>query len=132
LSRAQRILLADDEAGIRELTREFLEGEGFQVLAVADGQEALDAFHSDPRAWDLLILDLVMPKLGGAEVLSRIEQIRPDLPALMISGYSAEVRPDLLDGSHRGFLAKPFRLHELLKAIQLLELKSPLRGAPLG
>lgn len=131
-SRAQRVLLADDEAGIRDLTREFLEGEGFQVLAVADGREALGAFHSDPQAWDLLILDLVMPHLGGAEVLSRIEQIRPDLPALMISGYSAEVRPDLLDGSHRRFLAKPFRLHELLKALQILGLNPPRREASLG
>lgn len=128
-ARTGRILLADDEAGIRALTREFLEGEGYLVSEATDGQEALDAFESDPGAWDLVILDLVMPRVGGAEVLNRIQQLRPELPALLISGYSAATRPGLLDPPHRRFLAKPFRLQELLEALAALGLRDPGTGA---
>lgn len=120
------ILLADDENGIRELTREFLESEGFAVVEAADGLAALEAFLSDPQAWDLAILDLVMPRLGGAEVLTRIEALRPDLPALMISGYSADTRSDLLNGPHRAFLSKPFRLQQLKESMAALGLQPPL------
>jgi CheY-like chemotaxis protein len=124
----RRILLADDEAGIRELTREFLEGEGFQVTEARDGQEAVEAFEADPQAWGLVILDLVMPRLDGAEVLHRIQHLRPELPALLISGYSTLPHPGLLDGPHRRFLAKPFRLQDLSKALDAFGLagSSPL------
>lgn len=121
----RRILLADDESGLRELTREFLEGEGFQVTGAADGQEALEAFESDPQGWDLLILDLVMPRLDGIEVLKRIERVRPELPALLISGYSTGLQPGVLGAPHRRFLAKPFRLQELLEAVRSLGLRDP-------
>ena len=123
-SRNRQILLADDEPGIREVTREFLECEGFQVFEASDGQEAWSAFRSDPEAWDLVILDWIMPRLGGAEVLHQIEQVRPDLPCLMMSGYSAEARPDLLKAPNRRFLAKPFRLQELVDALKALGLQS--------
>ncbi|HJV49037.1 MAG TPA: ATP-binding protein [Geothrix sp.] len=130
--RSRRILLADDEIGIRELTREFLEGEGFHVSEAADGQEAMDLFESDPQAWDLVILDLVMPRLGGAEVLSRMEALRPDLPALLISGYSSEAQPDLLNSPHRRFLTKPFRLYELSKALGAFGLDLSPKGTVHG
>ena len=123
--RTHRILLADDESGLRELTQEFLEGEGFLVIAAADGQEALEAFEADPQAWDLVILDLVMPRLDGAEVLRRIQRLRPELPALLISGYSTGLQPGLLDAPHRRFLAKPFRLQELLGALDALGIQCP-------
>lgn len=126
--RTGRILLADDETGIRELAREFLQEEGFLVLEATDGKEALDAFMADPEGWDLVILDLVMPRLGGAEALNRIQTVRPDLPVLLMSGYSTDTRSGLLDGPHRGFLAKPFRLQELRQALQDLGLSPPAEG----
>jgi len=119
----RRILLADDEAGLRDLTREFLEAEGFLVTATSDGQEALDAFEAAPQGWDLLILDLVMPRLDGIEVVKRIERVRPDLPVLLMSGYSAVPQAGVLGAPHRRFLAKPFRLQELLGALQSLGLR---------
>lgn len=127
-----RILLADDEAGIRDLAREFLESEGFHVVVTSDGLEALDVFRSDPQSWDLAILDLVMPRLGGADVLNHINHIRPELPVLLMSGYSSEAQPNLLNASHRHFLAKPFRLHELLEALQSLGLTRLPVGDHLG
>jgi len=119
----RRILLADDEAGLRDLTREFLEAEGFLVTAASDGQEALDAFEAAPQDWDLLILDLVMPRLDGVEVVKRIERVRPDLPVLLMSGYSAVPQASVLGSPRRRFLAKPFRLQELLETLQALGLR---------
>lgn len=118
----RRVLLADDEAGIRELTREVLQELGFEVFEASDGREALEAFEGDPRGWDLAILDLIMPRLHGSEVATRIQALRPDLPILLISGYSADARPDLLQGPHRRFLAKPFRIRDLVAALESMAL----------
>ncbi|WP_306590752.1 ATP-binding protein [Geothrix sp. 21YS21S-4] len=126
--RTRRVLLADDEAGIRELTREILETQGYSVVEAADGAEALEAFESDPANWDLAVLDLVMPRLHGSEVLAHIQAIRPDLPAVLMSGYSAQARPDLLEGPHRRFLAKPFRIREMIEALQALGLNEARDG----
>ncbi|HEX9010265.1 MAG TPA: ATP-binding protein [Holophagaceae bacterium] len=124
-SHPRRILLADDEAAIRELTREILAEEGFEVVEARDGQEALEAFEADPETWDLAILDLVMPRLHGSDVLLRIQALRPDLPVLLISGYNDEARPGLLDGPHRRFLAKPFRIRDLIEALASLGVGIP-------
>lgn len=116
-ARPRRILLADDESAIRELTREVLEEEGFDVVEAQDGQEAAEAFEVAPETWDLAILDLVMPRLHGSDVLLRIQRLRPELPVLLISGYNDEVRPGLLHGPHVRFLAKPFRIRDLIEAL---------------
>ncbi len=131
-AQARRLLLADDEAAIRELTREILEEEGFIVVEAADGQEAVETFEADPGGWDLAVLDLVMPRLHGAEVLARIQQARPDLPVILVSGYSAEARPGLLEGPHRRFLAKPFRIRDLVESIEALGLSRNPRSGPDG
>jgi CheY-like chemotaxis protein len=115
-----RILLAEDEDAIRELTREILEAEGFEVGEARDGQEALELFEAAPDNWDAALLDLVMPRLHGSEVLLRLQARRPDLPVLLVSGYNPETRPGLLEGPHRGFLAKPFRIRDLLEALGAL------------
>jgi signal transduction histidine kinase/ActR/RegA family two-component response regulator len=128
--RLRRILLADDEAGLRDLTREFLESEGFLVTTAPDGQAALDTFEAAPQDWDLLILDLVMPRLDGLEVLKRIERVRPDLPALLMSGYSTSPQPGVLGAAHRRFLAKPFRLQALLEALRSLGLRDAQDAPP--
>lgn len=130
--RGCRILLADDETGILELAAECLREEGFEVATATDGQEALDLFEADPGCWDVVILDLVMPRLHGSQVLDRIQTLRPALPALLVSGYSAEARSALVDGPHRRFLAKPFRISELLAALRELGIQPPQTRTPHG
>ena len=95
-----------------------------------DGQEAVDAFEAAPQGWDLLILDLVMPRLDGIEVVKRVERVRPDLPVLLMSGYSAVPQAGVLGAPHRRFLAKPFRLQELLEALQSLGLRDVQDTSP--
>ena len=63
---------------------------GARVIAVADGQQAVDRFAADPGQFDLLFLDIMMPGLSGFEVAARCRAVRPDIPVLFASGYAAE------------------------------------------
>ncbi len=118
---AERILLVDDEDNIRAVTRELLGAAGYEVDTCADGVEALEAFRAEPERHDLIVLDLMMPKLNGAEVFRAVRAERPDLPILLASGYSldGDAAP-LLEESHTEFVQKPFRGRELLRAVHRL------------
>lgn len=86
------VLLVEDELLVSQAFREALEDEGHRVTAVQDGSAALAADQRDPA--EVLVTDLRMPRMGGLEVLSRLRVRRPGLPAVIVSGYPADV-PDL-------------------------------------
>ncbi|MDW8047634.1 MAG: response regulator, partial [Chloroflexota bacterium] len=85
---AQKILVVDDEANIRELAALYLEKEGFQVEAAIDGEDALARFESSPPA--LVVLDLMLPRIDGFEVCRRIRKVS-DVPILMLTARSEDV-----------------------------------------
>lgn len=85
---ARRVLVADDEPVVRKLTERVLRQLGYQVVAVGDGEEALRAFEKEPHAYDLVVLDVVMPKLKGPEAWQRMRALRPELKAVFVSGYA--------------------------------------------
>ncbi len=122
-----RILLVDDDPAIRDTTPSLLGTRGHSVDACADGESGLQRLRAAPRDYDLAIIDLTMPGLGGARLLERIDVLRPDLPVLLISGYTNQdsAAADLLRRPRVAFLAKPFTLPELEAAIASL-----LRPAP--
>lgn len=109
-----RILLVEDEVSIRIVAREILESVGFEVEEAVDGQEGLDLFMAHPNQVDLVLLDLVMPRLHGFEVMDAIRKVAPRLPILISSGYSPVERPEVLEASDiLGFLPKPYRSRDL-------------------
>jgi CheY-like chemotaxis protein len=112
------ILLAEDNALLRPLAATLLRRNGFEVLLAENGREALELFEQHRGHIDLLVLDLEMPELSGPEVLRRIQQQGPHVPALFTSGQ-AEL-PDELPAPVRvaGFVAKPYREHELVAAVR--------------
>jgi two-component system, chemotaxis family, chemotaxis protein CheY len=114
------ILLVDDDADMRSLTRTFLEHEGYSVFTSGDADRAAQIFSSVPRI-DLLITDMYMPGRSGMELAFDMKTMRPNLPILMISGgfVDDDVKERLLHESWR-FLSKPFRLTELLAAVHLM------------
>jgi two-component system chemotaxis response regulator CheY len=125
------ILLVDDDADIRSLTRTFLEHEGYRVYSSGDAVRATQIFSSAPRI-DLLITDLYMPGRSGMELAFELKALRRELPVLMISG-------GLLDGVQKmrlqdegwRFLAKPFLLPELLATVHvMLAAFDEARGRP--
>ncbi len=86
----QRLLLADDERIVRESVGEMLETLGYAVDTAADGREALDRFRAAPHAYDAVVLDVVMPGMGGVEAALEMRRLREDLPIVLATGYDRE------------------------------------------
>ncbi len=110
-----RILLVDDEPAVRETATRLLQICGHAVVSAADGESALRIFSDAPEAVDVAIIDLTMPGLGGAVLLRRLRAQRPDLPVLVISGYTEgeNAAEGILAAPRVDFLPKPFSLDEL-------------------
>ncbi|ALJ35121.1 MULTISPECIES: ATP-binding protein [Azospirillum] len=127
LSMAATVLLAEDEAQVRDFIRLTLEDMGMRVVCAADGTEALRAYADHGGAFDLLVTDLVMPQVGGASVARALRRENPDLPAVLMSGYPPETESldDLLADPKSGgrrivFLRKPINPDELADTIHAL------------
>jgi len=113
------VLVADDEDLVREVTGTMLQQIGFEVVAVADGREAARAFAADPDRFDLVLLDLTMPIMTGAEALQAIRQLRPGAAVLIMSGYNEQDTPPQSDGLPAPpFIHKPFSLLNLRDRMQ--------------
>jgi DNA-binding response OmpR family regulator len=113
-----RILVIEDEARIRSFLARGLEAEGYAVEGAADGRAGL-ALALGP-SWDLVVLDLLLPGLGGLEVLRELHRERPALPVLVLSARSD--LPTKLRGFELGatdYLPKPFSLDELLARVRV-------------
>ena len=115
----KRILVADDESGLRTILRRQLEHSGYDVVDAADGQLAIDAFSEDPAAIDCVLLDLSMPKRSGAEVVRSLRAIRADVPVVLMSGYAEDSALSRFEGAPvNGFLQKPVLVDDLLETIR--------------
>jgi PAS domain S-box-containing protein len=113
------LLLAEDEPAVRDATRQMIERFGMTVVAVVDGDAAWAAFQSRPDL-EAVILDLTMPRKGGAEVHRLIRAVNPRIPILLTSGYSKEALPELqVEGYPTVFLQKPYSLSQLDAALRL-------------
>ena len=123
------ILFAEDEPLLRRIAARILTEAGYRVIAVNDGAEAVTAFGEQPDAIDLVILDLMMPRLDGIGACERIRARRSDVPVLFCSGYSASASTADEAGAGERLLAKPFRAGELLEAVRDV-LDSSTRARP--
>jgi len=113
------LLLVEDELMIRELAKTFLEREGYQVMVASDGVEALKLVSVLSEPVDLMITDIVMPKLGGIALAELLWEKWPELPVIFTSGYPEELDQSAFServGVH--YLAKPFVSAELLKNVE--------------
>jgi len=111
------ILLVDDEKVLRDLGRDILETQGYRVATVSSGEEALD-YLREARDVALVILDVVMPGLGGNETYRRLRGFDRSIPVLFSSGLTAEqsVR-DILEEGSAGFIPKPYGIGDLTRAV---------------
>ena len=113
----ETILLVDDDESVRSLGQQILEDFGYTVLQAIDGESALKLYKEKQGHIDLIILDLIMPGMGGRKCLEQLMQIAPDLKILIASGYSSEgeIRESLEAGA-KGFVKKPFDIVQILSA----------------
>jgi CheY-like chemotaxis protein len=122
----ETILVAEDEDGVRSLTREVLEKYGYTVLEAANGEEALKVAERHQGPLHLLLSDVVMPRMGGPELAQELVARRPDVKVLYMSGYTDHpmVRRGVVNAGV-AFLQKPFtptllvsRIREVLEALR--------------
>lgn len=102
------ILIVDDDDAVRALAKWVVERAGYRAVDARDGSEALKAFKTDPGAFRLVLLDLTMPRMSGAEVLVGLRAIRPSVPVVIITGHGEDSLDDKEFEGVKGFLQKPF------------------------
>jgi PAS domain S-box-containing protein len=110
----QRILVVDDEAPLVDLVTEALTGLGYAPVGYTSSPAALVAFNADPRRFDAVVTDESMPGTSGSELIRKIRQIRPEIPALLVSGYlGAAVTQRARDAGADEVLKKPLSTRDL-------------------
>ena len=108
------ILIVDDERMVADVGAKMIEKLGYEALVARSGEEALDLYRKEGQRIDLVVLDMVMPGMGGGETFDRLRAMHPDVRVILSSGYSMEGRAmEILDRGCKGFIQKPFDLHEL-------------------
>jgi CheY-like chemotaxis protein/anti-sigma regulatory factor (Ser/Thr protein kinase) len=119
--RGRTIMLVEDEEMLRGLGVLMLEGDGYRVLAAKDGAEAVEMFTEHMDEIGLVICDLGLPKLGGREVFLRMKELKPNVRAIVASGYlEPHVRSEILKAGVIDTVQKPYEFREMLVKIRAI------------
>jgi CheY-like chemotaxis protein len=115
----ETILVAEDEPWVRDLLVETLQRAGYTVVSAEDGEQAAQIFAAQGGRFDLVLLDVVMPRVGGREAWHRMRAVRDDVPVVFSTGYGAQAMPDGLGlGDDAHLLHKPYRYTDLLRMVR--------------
>jgi two-component system cell cycle sensor histidine kinase/response regulator CckA len=115
----ETILLVDDEAVIIDVSRDILEALGYRVLSAAGGRQAVQIYEEAADRIDLVILDMIMPDMGGGETFDRLKLINPDIKVILSSGYSMNSQAKIImEKGVQAFLQKPFRIDQFSQKIR--------------
>lgn len=115
------ILLVDDEETVILVSKDMLEVLGYSVLTAASGQDGIDLYEKNQDKIDLVMLDLIMPDMGGEQTFARLRGIKPTVSVMLTSGYSLDGRATkMLQQGCKGFLHKPFTINVLSQKLQEL------------
>jgi two-component system cell cycle sensor histidine kinase/response regulator CckA len=114
LKGSETVLLVDDEDMILDVSRDLLEKLGYEVLTVKSGIEAIEVYRTSQKKIDIVILDMVMPKMGGGDTYEKLKEIDPAVKVLLSSGYSIDGQASkILSRGCDGFIQKPFDIKSL-------------------
>jgi two-component system cell cycle sensor histidine kinase/response regulator CckA len=127
----ETILVVEDGDAVRNLVCLMLVQNGYGVLEARDGREALRVCEAHPQPIQLVLTDLVMPNMKGAELAERLRRARPGLRILLMSGYVDEPVVQRLGRGSVAFLPKPFTSVELVEKVRQV-LDAPWNGLPTG
>lgn len=115
----ETILMVDDEAGIVSVSKALMAHLGYRVLVATSGREALEIYRKEGRAIDLVILDMIMPGMGGGETFDHLKEMNPEIRVILSSGYSLDgMASRIMKQGCRSFIQKPFNLSSLSQKIR--------------
>jgi two-component system cell cycle sensor histidine kinase/response regulator CckA len=115
------VLLVEDEAAVREATKRMLRKYGFEVIEAKHGQDALLLWDREGDTIDVVLTDVVMPAMGGAELARTLRERRPDLRVVFMSGYTqGTLELSSMDEAATRFLPKPFTADQLVGTLREL------------
>jgi CheY-like chemotaxis protein len=121
------ILVIDDEATLCTLISKVLTRAGHRVLSFTDSQAALQIVHSQTEQIDCILVDLMMPKLGGEAVLEAVRSLNVGIPIVLMSGWSnKKILGQIQEDRSLSFLPKPFSINELRAAIDQTQMQAAL------
>jgi DNA-binding response OmpR family regulator len=126
--RARTVLVAEDDDAVRGFVCAVLGQAGFTVVAAPDGRAAGDLFVAEPKRFDLVLTDVIMPNALGTDLAARVRALRPAVPVLFMSAFpgGAGVAPEPLPADEP-LLEKPFTVAGLLEAVTEALTQSPVR-----
>jgi CheY-like chemotaxis protein len=117
--RGELVLIAEDDERVRSLAERILRQAGYMTVSASNGEEALQRFEEQADEIAVVVLDVIMPRMGGVEIHETIRSRRPDIPVVFCSGYTANLLEDeLLLNPDTNFLRKPYTADELLATLQ--------------
>ena len=117
----ETILLVDDEESLRDLAKEILSTFGYTVITASDGEGALEIYRREKDKIHLIILDIIMPGIGGMRCLEGLQSIDPEVKVVIATGYSPEGEGQakaVLEGEAGGYISKPYDMRELLRVVR--------------
>jgi signal transduction histidine kinase/CheY-like chemotaxis protein len=119
LQGSETVLFLDDEDLIIDVGKQFLEKMGYNVLIAKSGTEAIDIYKKNSDWIDMVIIDMIMPDMGGGEAYDRLKVINPEIKVLLSSGYSINGQAtEILERGCQGFIQKPFKLKDLSRKLR--------------
>jgi len=127
----ETVLVVEDEMGVRELACQFLRVKGYTVIEAKDGQDGLEIASRYDGVIDLLLSDMVMPRMNGGELARRLKEIRPEIRVAFVSGYSEFARGDMAQGFPGApVLQKPFSPISLVEIVREALTRNPTEPLP--
>ena len=115
----ETLLLVDDEDMVLEVGEEILKELGYKVLTARSGKEAIEIYKAHKDEIAIVVLDMIMPVMGGGETYDRFKEINPDIKVLLSSGYSIDGQAqEIMDRGCNGFIQKPFNMRALSQEVR--------------
>jgi CheY-like chemotaxis protein len=112
------VLLVEDDESVRAISKDLLEASGYTVLPAGNGEEALEIFRRRQNSIDLVLLDLLMPGMGGKQCLTELLKINPQPRVIIMSGCDNGTVNEAMAAGARGILSKPYKMEQLLQAVR--------------
>ena len=115
----ETVFLIDDDDMIADVSEMILKSSGYDVVSAKSGKEAIEVYKENHSRIDMVILDMILPDMGGGDTYDRLKEINPGIKVLLASGYDIDYQGrDIMERGCDGFIQKPFNMNELLEKIR--------------